>query len=186
MRKNRRIVLAVISLLVLFFAFQGRSFPVNANEIKIVHETKSKGNLIFSREAIEFYSEDVQNLSDSMDELMELLQKGKVLIVESLEVRNVPINGDILFTDMPEAIIAVEQRVYLGEQKVPARIEYLYHNHTYQGNSTNDQLSEMIVPQPEGCYTKEVYNESGKSKGYTVGCGFVERQIIGADIIEIN
>lgn len=150
-------------------------------------EINSRGNLICAEEGntVEFYSSDLETLYSSIREFQQEVTDGKHEIVEALHARGVNnCSEQDTFTSLPEQIISVEQKVYIGVQKKPAEIIYHYHNHEYNGKKTEDDYSSYIFDLPEGCYTKAVYDGDGMLKGYTVGCGYVEGQILSADIVE--
>lgn len=144
---------------------------------------KSWGNLNCENE-IEFYSSDLVSINHSIKEMQQMISEGRSQIVTSLNTRGVSTDNNAAFSSMPESIAAVEQQVYIGVQKIPAEIIYHYHNHEYDGERTDDTYNNAIFNSPGGCYTKEIYDANGILKGYAVGCGYVENQIVSADVVE--
>ncbi len=145
---------------------------------------KSSGNLVYADGDVAFYAGDLENLDAAIDGMVSEVTEGRRRIVEALHARGVGTDVASTFSGMPAEIIKVEQRVYIGIRKVEAEIIYRFHYHTYNGEKTGDSHNNAMFGTADGCYTKAVYGSDGRLKGYTVGCGYVEEQIVAADVVE--
>ena len=123
------------------------------------------------------------DLKGKLDQVFTFVSNGKKLLASALLTKGVDCEEDATFQEIYQSILAIQQTLVIGVEKIPGTIEYDYHYHA-DGTGNLPHSATVGVGQMGGCYTTPVYHtHTGSSSGgggcysvahtgyNTIGCG---------------